>query len=603
MYEAEANNKIESLSQIPSDVIAQFREFRNVMTARTVIPWTEHCTECVWPTCYTTCDLYHPRKDGRCQRFIDGMVRIDCPGAVNSYLLKIRFKRWGKLWSPGNIHLFPVPVADSLERRDQWVGSALMAFPLPKPLRGYVTTKRYGWKQRMTTARKPSSVRPDSFVIECYNPQESPVSLTLTLRSFDKHSPIPFQKLIVIPSGFHREQIVVAEISKILNLDFPFGVELAPNEIVDGTTMFFGLIDFVQTRPVKVAKPAKLKCVVWDLDKTLWDGILIEDGPENIVVKPGVVEVIRELDRRGILNSIASKNNFDDAMQILKKCEIDEYFLSPQVSWGPKSESMRRIAQNLNIGIDTLMLVDDSEFELAEVQSACPNVRILNAERYCELPDMPECRVPVTEESKMRRMMYRQEDIRKSAAEGFGGDYLAFLRDCGMHVTLRSLAQANLERVYELTQRTNQMNFSGNRYSRDVLRQISLDPNLDTYVIECKDRFGSYGIVGFSIVDKRGPRMTDLMFSCRIQSKRVEHAFLSRIIREYTVGTGSDFWANYRKTPRNAQAGRVFQDLGLAEAGDYEGVTWLVFRNGQEIHEDHIAQISMEVASATSLRQ
>lgn len=602
MYEAEANNKVESVSQVPPSVVTKFREFRSKVIERTVLPWSEHCTECVWPTCYTTCDLYRPREDGRCRRFIDGMVRVDCQGAVNSYILKIRFNRWGKLWSPGNIYLFPPEAASGLEHRDRQIAS-LVRLPLPKSLKRFVTWKRYNLKKWAAIGRKPSSEYPDLFVMECYNPQEWPVNLTLTFRSFNPGFPVPFQKLIVVPSGFHREKIRIDEILSALDLTAPFHIELVPNEIADGTTIFFGLIDFVRTGQIGASKAGKLKCIVWDLDKTLWDGILIEDGSENVRVKPGVVEVIRELDRRGILHSIASKNSFDDAMQILKKHNLDEYFLSPQISWGPKSESMRKIAQSLNIGIDTLMMVDDSEFELAEVQSACPTVRTLNAERYHELLDMPECQVPVTAESRNRRVMYQQEGIRKSVAEGFAGDYLAFLRDCKMRMVLRPLTESNIERVHELTQRTNQMNFSGNRYDREVLRNIMGDPNLDTYVMECQDRFGSYGIVGFSIVDMREPRMTDLMFSCRIQSKRVEHAFLTTIIKEHIAQTGSDFWANYRKTPRNAQAGRVFQDLGMHEMAERDGITSLVFYKDQMIPNEGIVNIVREDSLPVSARK
>src|ERR1700739_3086244 len=101
MYEAEVNGRAESAAQIPASVLAQFRELGGLVTARTVLPWGEHCTECVWPTCYTTCDLYAPRADGKCRRFVDGMVRIPHPDALNSYILKIRFKRWGKLWTVG----------------------------------------------------------------------------------------------------------------------------------------------------------------------------------------------------------------------------------------------------------------------------------------------------------------------------------------------------------------------------------------------------------------------------------------------------------------------------------------------------------------------
>jgi FkbH-like protein len=132
---------------------------------------------------------------------------------------------------------------------------------------------------------------------------------------------------------------------------------------------------------------------------------------------------------------------------------------------------------------------------------------------------------------------------------------------------IERLSTANLERVHELTQRTNQMNFSGNRYGRKLLEEIAATKHLDTYVIACRDRFGSYGIVGFSIVNAREPRMADLMFSCRIQAKRVEHAFLTFLLRKYVLATNSDFWANYRKSPRNAPSGKVFHDIGMDERG------------------------------------
>src|SRR5580700_4675040 len=137
MYETEANHKVETGSQIPPEVVSALAELKGRVLARTVLPWSEHCTECVWPTCYTTCDLYSPREDGRCRRFVDGMVRVDCPGAANSYLLKIRFKRWGKLWTPGNTRLYPMAVSDRLEKRDQTIGSVLYQLPVPAAARNF----------------------------------------------------------------------------------------------------------------------------------------------------------------------------------------------------------------------------------------------------------------------------------------------------------------------------------------------------------------------------------------------------------------------------------------------------------------------------------
>ena len=111
-------------------------------------------------------------------------------------------------------------------------------------------------------------------------------------------------------------------------------------------------------------------------------------------------------------------------------------------------------------------------------------------------------------------------------------------------------------------------------------------------MLACEDRFGSYGIVGFGIVDTREPRLTDLMFSCRIQSKRVEHAFLGYVLRKYIAMTGRDFHADYRKTPRNAPSGRVFADLGMQEIEVSDGVTSLVFPIDKEVPDDRVIKIS-----------
>jgi FkbH-like protein len=342
--------------------------------------------------------------------------------------------------------------------------------------------------------------------------------------------------------------------------------------------------------------------VAWDLDNTLWEGVLIEDGSDRVRLKPGVAEMIQELDRRGILLSIVSKNNAEDAFPVLRKFKLDQYFLYPQISWQPKSQGIKAIAQALNIGLDSLLFIDDSIFELEEVKSVCPEVRLLNAEHYQTLLNRSDCNVPVTAESQERRKLYLVEAGRQNLAQSFGDDYMAFLRHCEIRLTIRSMTEENLERVHELTQRTNQMNFSGNRYTREVLREVLSDSHLGTFVLSCEDRFGSYGVIGFSIVDRRETRMTDLMFSCRIQSKRVEHAFLTWLMRKYISESGGDFYANYRKTPRNAPSGQVFADMAMKEIAINAGVSSLRFSAEREIPDDGVIEIvDQEVAQNSVL--
>ncbi len=594
MYETETNINTESLKKIPLEDSAAFASLQGKLLTRTVLPWSEHCTECVWPTCYSTCDLYSPREDGRCRRFVDGMVRVDCPSSINGYLLKIRFKQWGKLWTPGSLNLYNLEKADRIENRDYRIGTILYQLPLPKPIKSAVVGKRYSLKKRQATRSVSEHKAPTAFVLECYNPTNHSIPLSITFRTFRKEEKIPFQKLIALAPGFQLVRIPFEEISSVINLDSPFNVELIPNDIGEEITLYFGLMEFVQEVQLPAVKNGKIKCVVWDLDNTLWDGVLVEDGAEKLRLKPGIVDIIETLDRRGIIQSIASKNNYDPAIQTLKHFQIDHFFLCPQISWSPKGEAIQTIARQLNIGIESLLFVDDSDFELQQVGSSCPEVRVLDARNYESLLEMKECQVPITTESMNRRKMYQVEFDRKEVAASFRDDYKAFLKHCDIKLTITPLTDENLERVHELTQRTNQMNFSGNRYDRDLLQKILQTSYLDTYVLACEDKFGSYGIVGFGLVDSREPRMTDLMFSCRIQAKRIEHAFLRYIIESYLVLLKKDFHANYRKTPRNEPSGQVFSDLGMQELGVLDGVTSLTFPHDQEIPDDGIIKIDMQ---------
>ena len=600
MYETEANRQRESLEQIPAEVIARLAEVKRTVVERSVLPWSEHCTECVWPTCYSSCDLYSAREDGKCRRFVDGMVRIDCTEALNSYILKITFKRWGKLWTPGNTRLRSVEKSLRIERRDYHVGTILYQLPVPLPIKRVLTGKRYSLKKKLAYHSNTVEGQPTSFLLECYNPGEQSVRLSLSIRSINGKLAIPFQELIELAPGFQRVRVPYVRIAEVLNLTVPFNVELIPNEVTNEVTLFFGLMDFVREieQPDVTLKrkntSQKVKCVVWDLDNTLWDGILVEDGFENVTMKMGIRKIVEELDRRGILQSVASKNNYEEAMAILKRMELDEFFLSPQISWLPKSDAIQEIARQLNIGLDSLLFVDDSEFELQQVSAALPDVRNMDARRYMEIVDLEECKVAVTAESRERRKMYRVETQRQDIATSFADDYIAFLKHCDIRLSIRPMTEENLERVHELTQRTNQMNFSGNRYDRNVLSEILSTPHLDTYVLEVEDRFGSYGVVGFCIVDGRVPLMTDLMFSCRIQSKRVEHAFLAYLIRRYVGLTGLDFQANYRKTARNTPSGKVFEDIGMEQLENKGGVSRLIFSREHVAPDDGLVSITLE---------
>lgn len=598
MYEAEVNSSVESIETLPLDVRKRFAEFRDRVSARTILPWGEHCTECVWPTCYTTCDLYSPRTDGACRQFMDGAVRIDHKEGLSPYLLKIRFKQWAKLWTVGNLHLQSPSKAAQREWFNVAVGAVGRSMPVPSSIKSRVLGK-IGYIRRLSAENaRPTAELPDCFLLECFNPNSRHIALTFTLKLRTQNGGRPFQAMIDASPGYTRARIPFSDICECVDMRQPFEVEIVPNDCSD-TVLYFGLLDFVKERgeagleDQSQSGTAKFKCIVWDLDNTLWDGVLIENGPGKIRVRQEVVDVIKQMDQRGILHSIASKNNYDDAMAVLRSWELDEYFLYPQIDWHPKSQSIAQIAKLLNIGIEAVAFVDDQEFELEEVKAALPQVTIIGALDSADLPNRPECEVPVTAESKTRRLMYREQERRESERESYGGDYLQFLKGCNMEVDITPLGDANLRRVYELAQRTNQLNYSGNRYPESKLSEMMGTGFLETYVIECRDRFGSYGIVGFAVVDTRAPLLLDLMFSCRIQGKRVEHAILSFLLKRFVSHKKLDFHANYRKTPKNAPAGRVFEEMGFELVAENDGVSDFVFRHDREIPDDQIVKLTV----------
>ena len=152
----------------------------------------------------------------------------------------------------------------------------------------------------------------------------------------------------------------------------------------------------------------RIKCVVWDLDNTVWNGILLED--KTVSLKPGIDKIIKTLDERGILQSIASRNDFNSALNKLKEFGLEEYFLYPQINWGSKAESVKAIVKALNIGIDTIAFIDDQQFELDEVKYSHPKVFCIDACDINSAIDTPELNPKfITQDSKIRRKMYLSE--------------------------------------------------------------------------------------------------------------------------------------------------------------------------------------------------
>ena len=277
-------------------------------------------------------------------------------------------------------------------------------------------------------------------------------------------------------------------------------------------------------------KERTIKCVVWDLDHTLWEGTLLEGGVSGL--RPGVVEAMRTFDGRGILQSIASKNDHVLAWSKLEEFGVAEFFLYPQINWGAKSGSIERIAKDLNIGLDTFAFIDDQPFEREEVKSALPKVTCFDAAELDTLPARPEFNPRfVTEDSRRRREMYQADITRKQVEEHFEGPKDSFLASLEMKMSIHPAREEDLKRAEELTLRTNQLNTTGFTYSYDELNFFRQSDTHKLWIAGLDDKYGAYGKIGLALIecDKEVWQIKLLLMSCRVMARGVGNVLINHI--------------------------------------------------------------------------
>jgi FkbH-like protein len=291
------------------------------------------------------------------------------------------------------------------------------------------------------------------------------------------------------------------------------------------------------------------KVIVLDCDNTLWGGVCGEAGPRGIDVTPGHLSLQRFMlaqGEAGMLLCLASKNNADDVDAVFAHNANMPLrrgsFVASRIGWQPKSQSLRELAAELQLGLDSFIFVDDSPIECAEVQANCPEVLVL------QLPQAPELVAPFldqiwafdhaapTADARRRADQYRENRQREALRAG-ASSFAEFLDSLDLRVTIEPLASAQLERAAELTQRTNQFNL------RPQPRQAGEIRSLGTACLGVRviDRFGDYGLTGVIAYDARGGVLCvdTFLLSCRVLGRGVEYqamAHLGRIAEEAGCG-------------------------------------------------------------------
>ncbi|MCR4874877.1 MAG: HAD-IIIC family phosphatase [Clostridia bacterium] len=325
------------------------------------------------------------------------------------------------------------------------------------------------------------------------------------------------------------------------------------------------------------------KCVILDLDNTLWGGVIGDVGIENIEIGDyetgraftAFQKYLKELKDRGIILAVCSKNNQDVAMKpfeehpdmVLKLDDIAIFI----ANWEDKAANIKYIQQTLNIAMDSIVFIDDSEFERNAVKALIPNLCV---------PEMPEDpalytsyiqslklfeTISYSEEDKERTTQY-QEEFKRVKEQSLFEDYNAYLQSLDMKASVKDFDAFSIPRIAQLTQRSNQFNLRTIRYTEQDIKDLVKDENNICKYFTLKDHVGDYGIIAALIMKKQDDALfiDTLIMSCRVLKRGMEEFIFNKIV-EIAAEKDLDIIGEYIKTPKNALVENLYKDFGFEE--------------------------------------
>lgn len=357
------------------------------------------------------------------------------------------------------------------------------------------------------------------------------------------------------------------------------------------------------------------KCLVLDCDNTLWGGVVGEDGLSGIKLGPNFPgsaylefqRQVLELRARGVIIAILSKNNeedvwevFDDHPEMVLK---REHLSAWRVNWQDKASNIRELATELNIGLNSMVFVDDSDFELDLVSSQVPEVMVMKAQtrkasenrwKLASLGvfDLPE----LTEEDRQRSTMYAQERQRQGAKQGMT-DMASYLTSLQIEIDVFLVDAVSIPRIAQQTQKTNQFNLTTKRYSEAEILQFTKEEGYAVLACSVIDKHGKMGIVGTIVLEQAGDVATldTMLLSCRALGRGIEGRFLDEVIELAKERGVRQMRGQYIPTAKNAQVESFFDGRGFAltATGDDGAKFYSLDLDGWEpAGDDHFASVS-----------
>lgn len=329
------------------------------------------------------------------------------------------------------------------------------------------------------------------------------------------------------------------------------------------------------------------KCLVLDLDNTLWGGVLGEEGIEGIKIGgdyPGRAflywqEALLELSKSGVILTVCSKNNEQDVLDAWEKNPFivlkKEHFAAYRINWTDKATNIKELAQELNIGLDSFVFVDDNPTERELIKQMLPMVEVpeFPAQPYELMPFFKQLVedyfkvFSVTDEDKKKTEQYKQNAARAQAQNAFA-DFDSFLESLDIQITIEVANEFNIQRIAQMTQKTNQFNLTTHRYTDADVRGF-VDEGWKVWCISVADKFGDNGITGAIMVKPDGEIDTFLL-SCRILGKGIEIAFVKKILAMLAEGGMETLSTKYLPTAKNAQVKDFWEKAGFTCVAETE---------------------------------
>ena len=337
-------------------------------------------------------------------------------------------------------------------------------------------------------------------------------------------------------------------------------------------------------RCVDSVKGKRKKCMVLDLDNTLWGGVVGEVGMEGIELsdyKEGArykdfQKKLKEIKDLGIILAVVSKNNFDDAIKVIREHKHmvlkEEDFVALKINWDLKSQNIRDLSEELNIGLDSIVFIDDNPVERESVKRELPEVVVPDfPQDSSELVDFATelynnyfYTLDTTYEDTVKTEIYRQNMKRRDAQKS-SASYEDFLRSLETRIEIRRINAENVQRAAQLTQKTNQFNLTTKRYSEQELLALINDQGFEGFVAYVSDKFGDNGMVSVVITRRKSDSEVELdtfLLSCRVMGRFIEDRIIGFIEDLYKKAGYKKFITYYRPTEKNAPVKDLFERLG-----------------------------------------